>query len=81
MVLALILALRKRFTRGGLLFLMYLMLYSVGRFVLTYFRQERIWFWGLQEAQVISAGIFVIALVVLIYLLVKYSPTDSSSEA
>lgn len=38
----------------GLLFVAYIGAYSAGRFLLSYTRTERVWFWGLQEAQVIS---------------------------
>lgn len=38
----------------GLLFLAYVATYSTGRFLLSYTRAEKAWFWGLQEAQVIS---------------------------
>ena len=53
-LLALVWRLRKVFRRDGLLFLTYAGAYSLGRFLLTYLRTERIWFWGLQEAQVIA---------------------------
>ena len=52
--LVLLLTLRKRIKRDGFLFLAYVALYSVGRFMLTFVRQENQWFWGLQEAQVIA---------------------------
>ena len=56
-VLGLLLALRRHPTlkqRPGLLFVTYAGVYSVGRFLLSYFRMERVWFAGLQEAQVLS---------------------------
>lgn len=40
--------------RPGLLFAVYLGAYSVGRFLLTYLRLEKVWFLGLQEAQMFS---------------------------
>lgn len=46
--------LRTRLRPAGALFLIYLALYAVGRFGLTFIRQERVWFWGLQEAQVLA---------------------------
>ena len=63
--------LRSVFKKDGLLFLSYLPVYALGRFVLTYFRQENIWFWGLQEAQVISIGIMAVSVPLLIYSLRK----------
>ena len=54
MVLGLLWRLRGVFKIDGLLFLTYVGVYAVGRFLLTYFRIEQIWFWGLQEAQVVA---------------------------
>lgn len=50
----------------GSLFLFAALGYSVIRFGLTFFRQEPVMFWGLQEAQVIAlfAGVAVLALMV-----------------
>ncbi len=52
--LSLLWMLRTRLKTDGLLFFGYVFLYSLGRFSLTFVRQEDIWFWGLQEAQVVS---------------------------
>ncbi len=71
MVLFLILKYRNHFNKEGLLFLGYLALYSLGRFVLTFVRQENIWFWGLQEAQVVAAGIMLASLAGFVYLSFK----------
>ncbi len=68
LALLVILQLGRRFKKDGLVFLSYLSLYSMGRFVLTFVRQERIWFWGLQEAQVIALLILVISLTAIIML-------------
>lgn len=57
----------------GLLFVAYLGAYSAGRFVLTYTRLEKVWFLGLQEAQVISLAGF-IAATVLLFLFVRRAP-------
>lgn len=54
--------------RPGLLFFTYAAAYSAGRFLLTGFRMERIWFWGLQEAQVLSLLGFVVAAGFIAYL-------------
>lgn len=53
----------------GLLFVAYLGVYSVGRFLLTYTRMEKVWFLGLQEAQVFSIAGFVAAMVLLVLFL------------
>jgi len=54
MVLLIILRLRRHFKTDGMLLLSYLAFYAVGRFALSFVREEKIWFWGLQEAQVIA---------------------------
>lgn len=53
--------LRACLTRPGSLFLLYVALYSLGRFVLSNTRQEAIVFFGLQEAQVIALLLLVVA--------------------
>lgn len=59
--------LRSVFKTDGLLFLTYVGVYAVGRFLLTFFRMERIWFWGLQEAQVIALLALALALPLLLW--------------
>jgi phosphatidylglycerol:prolipoprotein diacylglycerol transferase len=66
--LALALNLRRHLKTDGLLFLSYLSLYAAGRLILTFVRHENIWFWGLQEAQVIAIAILIVAAGILIYL-------------
>ena len=56
------------FTKDGLLLFSYLSLYSLGRFILTFVRQENAIFWQLQQAQVIAIATLVISAGVLIYL-------------
>lgn len=56
--------------RPGLVFLTYAAVHSLGRFLLTSYRVERIWFWGLQEAQVLSLAGFLLALGAIAYLVV-----------
>ena len=65
--LLLILRLSRHLKKDGLVFLSYLSLYSFGRFVLTFVRQENQFFWGLQQAQIIALLTFVISLVAMIY--------------
>src|SRR3989304_2421142 len=57
--LLLLLKLRPRFAKDGLLSLSYLTLYSLGRFALTFVREEKIVMFGLQQAQVIALVILV----------------------
>jgi site-specific recombinase len=40
----------------------------VGRIVLSTVRQEKIWFWGLQEAQVLGIVVLVVSAVLAVYL-------------
>lgn len=66
---------RESFTATpGLLFVAYLGLYSIGRFLLTFTRVEKVWFLGLQEAQIIS----LLGLGVALLLLIRFErrPTD-----
>ena len=67
-VLLLLLKIRRYMAKEGLLFLSYLSLYAIGRFLLTFVRQENIWFWGLQEAQVISILVLAISTAMFVYL-------------
>jgi phosphatidylglycerol:prolipoprotein diacylglycerol transferase len=68
MGLAVALKLRYRLKTDGLLFMSYLSIYAVGRLVFSFVRQENIWFWGLQEAQVIAIAILSLSAGVTIYL-------------
>ncbi len=65
--LLVILRLGRRFRKDGLVFLSYLSLYSLGRFILTFVRQENQFFWGLQQAQIIALLAFLISLAAMIY--------------
>jgi phosphatidylglycerol:prolipoprotein diacylglycerol transferase len=55
--------LRKRLASDGRLFAVYLGLYAVGKFSLTFLRTETIWFWGLQEAQFLAIAALVAAII------------------
>jgi phosphatidylglycerol:prolipoprotein diacylglycerol transferase len=59
------------FQRDGLVFLSYLSLYSLGRFILTFVRQENITFLGLQQAQIIAIHVIVVSVVAMVYLFRK----------
>jgi len=59
--------LRHVFKTDGMLFLSYASIYAIGRFWLTFYRIERVWFWELQEAQVIALVVLVIALVLIVW--------------
>lgn len=60
-ILAVVLVLSRGLKSHGTLFLVYVCSYAAGRFLLTFFRQETVLFWGLQEAQVISLGLLAVA--------------------
>ena len=67
--------LRNRLRPDGMLFALYLALYSIGRFGITFLREDRIWAFGMQEAQYIS--LIVLAITVPL-LLIKARPVPSS---
>ncbi|HEX2035966.1 MAG TPA: prolipoprotein diacylglyceryl transferase [Chloroflexota bacterium] len=52
----------------GAVFLVYAIVYSLGRFVLTFVREEETWLFGLQQAQVISLIVIVVAAYLYLYL-------------
>lgn len=66
--LAVALKLRRHFKTDGILFMIYLAIYAVGRLGFSFVRQENIWFWNLQEAQVIAIVILAISIGAIIYL-------------
>ncbi len=61
--------LRKRNFRQGIPFLIYLVLYSAGRFVITFWSSYQIVAFGLNQAQLISLGALLIGLPSLFYLM------------
>ena len=75
--LGIIWRLRGRIKPDGMLFALYLALYSVGRFAITFARQDRIWALGMQEAQYIALLVLAITVPLLI---VKARPTGSVGE-
>ena len=65
-VFALIMWLRKKDLPDGGLFATYLVVYGFGRFFVHMLREEVVWIWGLQQAQVFSilgmlGGMFLLA--------------------
>jgi phosphatidylglycerol:prolipoprotein diacylglycerol transferase len=57
-----VLLLRRRNIPVGLLFFAYLGAYAVGRFSLTFVREEAIILWGLQQAQLVAALAMAVAI-------------------
>ena len=66
-VLAILWRLRHRLARPGALFGSYLMLYAVGKFGVTFLRDERVWLAGLQQAHLLAIVLFAVGLAVVIY--------------
>ncbi len=62
-VFAILWLFRKRLATDGQLFALYLGLYAIGKFALTFFRTETVWLWGLQEAQLLAIGALIVAIV------------------
>ena len=60
--------LRNRLRPHGMLFTLYLAAYSAGRFFLSFLRQEdKVYFLGLQEAQIIALIVMLITIPLLVY--------------
>jgi phosphatidylglycerol---prolipoprotein diacylglyceryl transferase len=68
-IFALLWQLRKKDLPNGALFLIYLLLYSSGRFLITFWSAYRTFAFGLNRAQYISLAVLAVGLPVLIYLL------------
>jgi phosphatidylglycerol---prolipoprotein diacylglyceryl transferase len=64
-IVAIIWPLRKKRLPNGMIFAIFSALYAATRFVISNVREERIWFWGLQEAQVVAVVMFVVSLAAL----------------
>ncbi len=81
LALLVILWLGRHFKKDGLVFLSYLSLYSLGRFILTFVRQENITLWGLQQAQIIAILILIASLIAMMYLASKRLPPEKLTES
>ena len=79
-VLGVLWPLRKVFLVDGLLFLTYIVLYAGGRFLLTFYRVEQVWFWGLQEAQVIAVIALLLGFPLFVWRLAASLRTVESSR-
>jgi phosphatidylglycerol:prolipoprotein diacylglycerol transferase len=71
LIFGVLLGLWGRLPRAGMLFWLYLLLYSVGRFFITFFRQDTIAAMGLTQAQLVSLGCVAVSIWALIYLLTR----------
>ncbi len=73
-IFAVVWRLRKRSLPGGALFLIYLVLYSFGRFVITFWSAYKIVALGFNQAQLISLAGLAVGVPALIYLLWRQRP-------
>ncbi|MBI4200258.1 MAG: prolipoprotein diacylglyceryl transferase [Chloroflexi bacterium] len=80
-LLGLLLFLRRRELPAGMLFLTYVAGYAIARFTLTFVRQEAVWLWGLQEAQVVAMVTFIAAMAGAVYVLRARAPAARRSSA
>jgi len=64
-ILGLLFGYRNRLAAPGMLYWMYLGLYSVGRFFLSFLRLDLIWIWNLREAQIVAIVCMALAVVML----------------
>lgn len=76
-IFALLWQLRKQKLPEGALFLLYLVLYAGGRFLITFWSAYQTIAFGLNQAQLISLAAFVIGLPLLIYVLQRRHPVQT----
>ena len=77
--LAIVWRLRGKLRPDGMLFALYLALYSIGRFAVTFAREDRVWALGMQEAQYIALLILAIT-VPLLVVKARFTSEDDESE-
>lgn len=70
----------KRTKRTGMIFLLYLMSYSVGRCIIEGFRTDSLMLGSLRQAQVISIVLFLLAAAAFVYRYAKAQPRLSTTE-
>ncbi len=61
-VFAILWRMRGRFKEDGQLFALYLGLYAIGKFAITFIRIDPVWFWGLQESHFVALGLLALAI-------------------
>lgn len=64
-ILLIIWNLRNRLKPAGMLFALYLTLYSILRFFIQFFREDNIWIYSMQEAHFIAISVLIITIPVL----------------
>ena len=80
LALALIWKLRNRLRPDGMLFALYLALYSIGRFGVSFLREDRIWALGMQEAHFIALGVLAITVPLLLWKARPVAAGDADEE-
>ena len=70
--------LRDRFKPDGMLFALYLAFYAVGRFLVTFLREDKVWALGMQEAHYIAILVLVITIPLLV---IKARPVSAAQLA
>jgi phosphatidylglycerol:prolipoprotein diacylglycerol transferase len=78
LIFGLLILLRGRVKRDGVLFTVYMACYSFGRFWISALREDALFLIGLKEAQLISIAAFVVAVPLMVYLLRR--PVAFASE-
>jgi phosphatidylglycerol:prolipoprotein diacylglycerol transferase len=66
-VLGVLMLFRGRIAPTGMSFVAMLSFYAIGRFFISFLREDRIWFLGLQESQVICILVLIVAVPLLAY--------------
>lgn len=79
-ILGLLLFLRPRLRRDGILFLLYAALYSFGRFWISALREDAPFLLGLKEAQVVSVATFLLAIPLLVRIWRSRGPDGLRTE-
>lgn len=59
--------LRGKVKPDGMLFVLYIGIYAFGRFFISFFREDKVWFLGLQQSQLISILVLAIVIPVIAY--------------
>ncbi len=71
--------LRGRLKPDGMIFVVYLALYSIGRFMISFARTDKVWALGMQEAHFIALLVLAIAVPILA-IKARYTPRDESFD-
>ena len=66
-ILGIIWTLRGRLRPDGMLFTLFLALYSIGRFFISFLRLDKEWFLGLNQAQLIAIVVLAVTVPLLVY--------------